>query len=144
MPCNFHNVSISTWFYILLMSVRTATLIKSLLMQHFILFCSMCKNQYVQICNKYILPFKTDTFPFDFHFSVLLRNVYLFSHVLLLEVFFLFFLLVLQGFSCLFTLFWYVNFCTLELWDFFFFSFLQQLLSDYSLGKQLISLSVFQ
>lgn len=121
MPCNFHNVSISTWFYILLMSVRTATLIKSLLMQHFILFCSMCKNQYVQICNKYILPFKTDTFPFDFHFSVLLRNVYLFSHVLLLEVFFLFFLLVLQGFSCLFTLFWYVNFCTLELWDFFFF-----------------------
>lgn len=123
MPCNFHNVSISTWFYILLMSVRTATLIKSLLMQHFILFCSMCKNQYVQICNKYILPFKTDTFPFDFHFSVLLRNVYLFSHVLLLEVFFLFFLLVLQGFSCLFTLFWYVNFCTLELWDFFFFLF---------------------
>ena len=98
MPCNFHNVSISTWFYILLMSVRTATLIKSLLMQHFILFCSMCKNQYVQICNKYILPFKTDTFPFDFHFSVLLRNVYLFSHVLLLEVFFLFIYLFCKDF----------------------------------------------
>lgn len=60
---------------------------------YFILLCSMCKTHYVQICNKYILPLKTDTFPFDFHFSISLRNVHLLSHILLLEVFSFFYLL---------------------------------------------------
>lgn len=81
----------------------------------------MCKTHYVQICNKYILPLKTDTFSFDFHFSIFLKKVYLLSHFLLLEVFFpLFFLLALQGFSCLLSLFWYVNFCIPEFWVFLF------------------------
>lgn len=138
MPCNFHSVSISTWFYVLLMSVRTAALIKSLLMQHFILFCfvprvkiSMCKYA----TNIYFLLKKT---PFHLIFIFLfLKESISFVSCFIIRSSFSLYLLVLQGFSCLLNLFWYVNFCTLELWDFFF-SFLQQMFSDYSLGKQLI------